>query len=156
MILEIGGRDYQIEFTFEASMYSECTEQLIDFMSTMMIKSESEHSEEDIKDMLKEMTNVPALTLTMFYAGLLEHHGYEGDGSVPDKIAAKRLMKQYMAEHKGQRGDNAYDIMSMMMEQMGEDGFFKQIGLEQMMQAENNETLPTPRPNRATRRASGK
>lgn len=156
MTLEIGGKDYQIEYTFEASMYNECTEQIIDFMTNSVMMSEKEQSEENIKEMLKGMTTIPSLTLTMFYAGLLEHHGVDGDGSVPDKIIAKQLMKQYMKEHQGQIGDNAYDILNMLLGQMGADGFFKQIGLEQMMKTEDNETPKTPRPNRTTRRATAK
>ena len=80
------------------------------------------------------MSNVPQTTLHMFYAGLLEHHGNteNGDGAVTSLSDAKALLKQYIAENKS----NFYSVMEMILEQMSEDGFLELIGLNEMLQTE--------------------
>ena len=108
----------------------------------------------DIKRIVSELSNIPQTTLTIFYAGLMEHHGVhpDGDGSVPDIQTAKHLIAQYLKEHSEDDTGNFFGIMQMCIEQMGEDGFFKLTGLEGMM----NQFNQTAKPNRATRRAEAK
>ena len=60
----------------------------------------------------------------MFYAGLLENHGDEVK-SIED---AKAILKGYIKENNS----NFYDVLTMLFECMSDDGFFRQIGLEQM------------------------
>lgn len=139
--LKIGNKEYHIEFTVEASLYNECTQKVTDLMLELTVAGNK-----SIKDTIKSMTNIPQTTLTMFYAGLLEHHGEEGDKSVMSESDAKALVKQYLKEHKEDETGNFYAIMEMLIAQMGEDGFFKQIGLEQMIksiQAKNQPKAPT-------------
>lgn len=124
--IRIGNKDYKIEFTIEASLYKDCTEQVTLLMAEMF-----GGDTRSIKDVISAMTNIPQTTLTMFYAGLLEHHGEDGDGSVLSVSDAKRLIKQFMAENKDNERGNFFGVMQILIEQMGEDGFFKQIGLEQ-------------------------
>jgi len=139
MYLTIENKEYQIEFTFEASLCSECTQKVVELMTGLAANAEEGATEEErrkaVSEMIESMTNVPDITLTMFYAGLLEHHGIDGDGTVPDKRAAKILLKKYFAEHKEDGSGNAFDLMNLLMEQMGKDDFFRQIGLTQMMEA---------------------
>lgn len=92
--------------------------------------------------MIMSMSDIPQTTLTMFYAGLLEHHGTEGDQSVPDKKAAKELIKKYFEEHKEDETGNFYGVMELMIEVMTDDDFFKQIGLEQMVKNAQTEKKP--------------
>lgn len=140
MILTINGKDYQIEYTIEASLYGECAEAVMQFMQSL---SEGQ-TEQDIKTMIKSMSDLPQTTLTMFYAGLLEHHGIEGDNSVPNKKAAKGLIKDYFNDHKEDGKDNFYDLMSVLIEQMANDGFFRQMGLEQLVQNQAQAEKVTP------------
>lgn len=137
MVLKVGDKEYHIVYTIEASLYSECTERVMMFMQKMFDGSNNK----DIHDIISSMSNLPDTTLTMLYAGLLEYHGIEGDNTVPTKNDAKKLLKEYFKEHQEDGTGNFYDLMTMLLTQMGEDGFFRQIGLEQMMeQTEDEET----------------
>ena len=138
-ILEINGKEYKLEFTIEASLYKDCTEKVTGFMSNVASAEDGEDNKGKIKDLISTMSDIPQTTLTMFYAGLMEHHGTEeGDGEVPDKKTAKILLKSYIKENNG----NFWSVMEMLLDQMGEDGFFKLIGLEEMMSPMTEEKEP--------------
>lgn len=149
-VLQIGGKDYKLEYSIEASLYADCTASLTGLMTEIQIAGDSK----DIKRIVSELSNIPQTTLTIFYAGLMEHYGVhpDGDGSVPDIQTAKHLIAQYLKEHSEDDTGNFFGIMQMCIEQMGEDGFFKLTGLEGMM----NQFNQTAKPNRATRRAEAK
>lgn len=149
-VLQIGGKDYKLEYSIEASLYADCTASLTGLMTEIQIAGDSK----DIKRIVSELSNIPQTTLTIFYAGLMEHHGVhpDGDGSVPDIQTAKHLIAQYLKEHSEDDTGNFFGIMQMCIEQMGEDGFFKLTGLEGMM----NQFSQTAKPNRATKRAEAK
>lgn len=129
MDLLIGNKEYHIEYTIEASLHKDCTEQVTE----MMLHMSEAQSNENVKEMVSSMNDIPSTTLTMFYAGLLEHHGEDGDNTVTSKKEAKKLLKQYFSEHKEEDSGNFYGFMELLLKQMEEDGFFKQTGLEQMM-----------------------
>lgn len=149
-VLQIGGKDYKLEYSIEASLYADCTASLTGLMTEIQIAGDSK----DIKRIVSELSNIPQTTLTIFYAGLMEHHGVhpDGDGSVPDIQTAKHLIARYLKEHSEDDAGNFFGIMQMCIEQMGDDGFFKLTGLEGMM----NQFNQTAKPNRATRRAEAK
>lgn len=136
--LTIGGKDYHIEFTIEASLYNECTEKVTGLLSSI---GEAANKEE-LKGILSSIADIPQTTLTMFYAGLLEHHGEEGDRTILSKKDAKKLIKQYLEEHKEDNTGNFYGVMEMLIGQMGEDGFFELIGLGQMMSQTTEQKTP--------------
>lgn len=138
-ILNIGNKEYKLEYSLEASLYPESTERLLEFMSGTDLEDESGK----IKSIIKSMSNVPQTTLHMFYAGLLEHHGNteNGDGTVTSLSDAKALLKQYIAENKS----NFYSVMEMILEQMGEDGFLELIGLNEMLQTEEETPKKAPK-----------
>lgn len=127
--ININGKEYILEFTIEASLYNDCTEKI----TNLMLNSIEASDKEDLKEMVSSMSDIPQTTLTMFYAGLLEHHGKDGDGSVLNLSDAKDLIKSYCKEHSDDETGNFYGIMELLLEVMYDDGFFKQIGLEQMM-----------------------
>lgn len=149
-ILKIGGKDYKLEYSIEASLYADCTASLAGLMTEIQMAGENK----DVKKVVSELSNIPQTTLTIFYAGLMEHHGAhpDGDGTVPDIQTAKRLIAHYLKEHSEDETGNFFGIMQMCIEQMGEDGFFKLTGLEDMM----NQFSQTTKPNRAARRAEAK
>lgn len=169
-ILSINGKDYKLEYTIEAALYKDGVDRLIDFLSgTLGVQSEEKLTEglsdEDknkvrvqlVKNLKSETTNLPNTALTLFYAGLLEYHGEDGDKSVQSLKDAKHLVKQLFMEPETTVSDFA-ELLAVCMEQMGEDGFFKRTGLETLAkqvskEAENQEI---PKPNRATRRAQAK
>lgn len=137
-IININKKDYKLEYSLEASLYPESTEKLLEFISL-----DAENDKNKIKSIIKGMSNVPQTTLHMFYAGLLEHHGTgsDGDGTVTSIEDAKTLLKQYISENK----TSFYTVMEMIIEQMGEDGFLDLIGLNDMIQTEEEEPKKTPK-----------
>lgn len=139
-VINIGGKDYTFEFTIEASLYNECTEKTVGIINSM----NEAKGNKSVKDMISTMSDIPQTTLTMFYAALLEHHGEDGDGSVINKKEAKKLIKQYFAEHTEDEKGNFYSVMELMIEIMEDDGFFKQIGLEQMADRSSRKQPKTP------------
>lgn len=137
-IININKKEYKLEYSLEASLYPESTEKLLEFISL-----DAENDKNKIKSIIKGMSNVPQTTLHMFYAGLLEHHGTgsDGDGTVTSIEDAKALLKQYISENK----TSFYAVMEMIIEQMGEDGFLDLIGLNDMIQTEEEEPKKAPK-----------
>lgn len=166
-VLTIGGKEYKLEYQMEAALYDECIERLITFMekafggintddnSDMTDEEIAEKHERAMKKGIAGISNIPAVTLCVFYAGLLEHHGTgkNGDRSVRSKEDAKDLLRTYLEEHEEDGTGNFYDLLMICMNQMGEDGFFKRIGLEKMMGMAASQTTSL---NRAQRRAKKK
>ncbi len=132
MVIKVGNTEYTIEFSFEASLYGECTEKVISFMSAIPESG----SAEEIKQFLTSLSDIPSTTLTMFYGGLMEHHGEDGDGTVLSKKDAKAVLRAYLEENKDNEDGTFYSVMEKMIEQMGEDGFFDRIGLTKILSAE--------------------
>lgn len=126
--MKIGEKEYTFEFTIEASLFNECTEKLTTFITNI----DEAKNEQDLKQLISSMSDIPQTALTMFYAGLLEHHGEDGDGTVLTKKDAKRLIKQYFIENKDTENADFYSILTEMMECMNDDGFFEKIGLVKM------------------------
>lgn len=163
-VLTIGGKDYRLEYNIEASLYEDGIDHLVNFLSgTFGPIGEKELtkglSEEDktkvrvelMKNFRSEILNLPDTALTLFYAGLLEYHGLDGDGSVLSKGDAKKLVKQLFNEQPVDGISDFASLLDVCMNQMGEDGFFKRTGLEKITQ----QIEPT-KPNRATRRTTKK
>ena len=135
MELRIDNKTYKLEYSIEASLCGDCTEAVSNFMGNFA----EAQGKKDVKKMLSGITNIPQSVLPMFYAGLLEHHGEDGDRTVTSLNDAKTLLKKYFKENKE---ENFYSLMQKLVEQMGNDGFFNQIGLEQitkMIQAKTEE-----------------
>lgn len=128
--LTIGGKEYHLEYSIEASLYSDC----VSSVAGMLTDAAIAEKEQDVKMLLSGMSNVPQTALTIFYAGLMEAHGTHpnGDGQVPDIQSAKCLIAEFMREHKEDEYGNFYGVMQMCIEQMGEDGFFDLVGLNAM------------------------
>lgn len=151
--ISIGGKDYTIEFTIEASLYNECTEKTVSLMSSMNEAKDNEST----KELITSMSDIPQTTLTMFYAGLLEHHGEDGDGTVTSKKDAKRLIKKYFEEHKEDETGNFYGVMEMLIDVMADDDFFSQIGLNQLAgETEKQPKAPQDHKKKQTAKVTGK
>lgn len=140
--LEINGNEYRLEFTIEASFYADCTTSLMQLLTNM----DEAQSKKDLKKVFDEIANIPQVALTLFYAGLMEYHGIDGDGSVPNKATAKQLVKQLMKEHTEDELGTFDGILSMCIEQMAEDGFFKKVGLEGILEQAQPKTTRKRQP----------
>lgn len=130
--LKIGNKEYTIEFSIEASLYKDCTEKVTNLMTGVAVAE----NKADIKALISTMTDVPQTTLHMLHAGLLEH---QEDWTMAD---TKALIKQYFLERKGQEDGNYYSLMELLLEDMGNDGFFELIGLDKMFQTEEKKKAP--------------
>lgn len=137
-VIKIGNKEYKFEFTIEASLYGECTEALTAFLTNVGSAGTN------LKEVLKSISDIPQTALTLFYAGLLEHHGEDGEGTVTTKKDAKRLIKQYFEDKKDTDEADFYAIMALMIEVMEEDGFFKRTGLERVLEAGMKNTTKKP------------
>lgn len=124
--LKIGNKVYKIEYTIEASLCNECTEKVTNLMTGFAVAE----TEDAKKQFISTIADIPQTTLSMFFAGLLEHHGEDADRTVCNKEDAKKLLKQYLSENKS----SFYELMEVLLEEMGEDGFFDLIGLTKMME----------------------
>ena len=139
-VLTIGGEDYKLEFSIEASLYHECIEKI----TSLMLSIDSGQTANDIKQMLSGICDVPNTSVTCFYAGLLEHHGTEeGDGRIPNFATAKKLAAKLLRDEDSEV-DNWYDLLTLCIEQMREDGFFDLIGLSEMFGAEKKKKPKVP------------
>lgn len=116
--ININGKEYKLEYSIEASLYDECIEKVIDLVSRFG------ESTDGLDNFVKTISNVPKTVLTMFYAGLMENHSDEVK-SIDD---AKTLIKIYLKEND----TTFFDTLTVILECMNDDGFFKQIGLEQI------------------------
>lgn len=143
-IINIGGKDYTFEFSIEASLYSDCTESVMEFMFDVG----NAQTEQDTKKLLETMTNIPHTAMTLFYAGLKEHHSME----VPNELVAKQLVKTHIKENNA----NFYSIIKDMLECMGDDGFFNLIGLTEMMSTEEAEVKQPKQPQDHKKKATKK
>lgn len=138
--LTIKNKEYTFKFSIEASLYNECTESVMNMLMSFgeLREAASENASEVRRKMLSTITNIPKTALTLFYAGLMEFHGYSGDNSVRSINDAKSILTDYVDES----GDNLYDVMNLMLECMGEDHFFDLTGLSEILSkmTENGES----------------
>lgn len=139
--ITINNKEYSIEFTIEASLYDECTKSIMDtFIGIAEGSDNLNRTEYALKSLVETISNLPQKTLTVFYAGLLEHHGPEGDGSIKSKNDAKKVLADYLRENK----KSYRDVMTELMEIMADDSFFDLIGLTQITK-EIDEDLSEPK-----------
>lgn len=145
--LTINGTDYKLEYSIEASLYRDC----IDKVSGMLFNVVSGQASKEMQPIISAMSDIPTTAITVFYAGLLEHHGVDGDNSVPNIGTAKKLAVSILRDNDNEV-KNWYDLLVICMDQMGEDGFFDLVGLSEIL---NTEESPVPK-KKATRKRTVK
>lgn len=169
--LNIGGKDYRLEYTLEASLCSDCIDRLIEFLggisgsayladgalAEIPLDSRQEVIKESLSGIKSEISKLPQTAILMLYAGLQEYHGLDGDSTVTSMHDAKKIAKQYIQEHSDDGTGNFYDLFTICLNQMAEDDFFVRTGLNKIMsQAMNTEESNEPKPNRVQKRATSK
>lgn len=127
-VLNIGNEEYTIKFSIEASLYSECAEKITSIMFGMA----GFDSNEGKKEFISSLSNIPQTALHMFHAGLIENHNVTLSDS-------KKLIAQYIREHKEDETGSFYGVMDMLIDDMNNDGFFELIGLDKMFQKIENQ-----------------
>lgn len=121
-VLKIGNEEYTVRFDIEASLYSDCTEKVTSIMFAMA----GTQGNDAKKAFLTSLSDIPQTALHMFHASLLENHKVTLSDS-------KRLIAQYIREHKEDETGSFYGVMNMLLEDMEKDGFFELIGLDKLM-----------------------
>lgn len=152
--ITINKKEYILEFTIEASLYDECTKSVMDmFVKGGMIQgaAEDNNAEDALENLIETISNLPKKALTLFYAGLLEHHGPEGDKSIIGMADAKKLLATYLRESE----KSFRDVLSDMMQLMADDHFFELIGLDKMTE-DLTEKLPKEETSKAGKATSEK
>lgn len=139
-ILKIGNEEYKFQFDIEASLYSECTEKV----TSIMVGMAETGSEEAKKNFIKSLSDIPQTALHMFHAGLLENHNVTLTDS-------KKLIAQYIKEHREDETGSFFGVMEMLIEDMEKDGFFALIGLDRMFQTEEKRKIQQDRKKKQTK-----
>lgn len=139
--LKIGAKTYKVEYSVEAALYGNCTEKVAEFFTN----GATAKGKEAIKSFISTIANLPQLALEMFYAGLMEHHGENGDRTVLSIYDAKTLLAKMIKENKDKELGNFYGVVGVLMAQMGEDGFFDMIGLTQITENLPQTTKKAPK-----------
>lgn len=128
--IKIGGNDYKFEYTIEASLYPECSKIIMDIFvgyGKTQGYAETNNVDEMFNELVKSVSEIPQKALSLFHAGLLEHHDLSEEES-------KALLKDYIKES----GKSFSDILNELMGIVGEDNFFELIGVDKMFEPEKN------------------
>lgn len=126
--LEVGKKTYKIEYSIEASLYSNCTEKIYKLLAVLG------DGTDDINLAIEQMAGLPQTTLTLLYAGLMEHHGELGDETVLSIKDAKKILRTYLIEHKEDEDGSYAGLFRKLFNQMSEDNFLKLIGMGEILQ----------------------
>ena len=137
----VEGKEYTLEYTFEAAENQKCVDAMTDiFGGAMMTKIDETKSEAlQIRDFLMTISDLPRMAMDMFYAGLLENHGEDGDGTITSRLDAKRLYKKFCKENpEDAMATSYYGLITVISNQMEEAGFFKRTGLADILESMGN------------------
>lgn len=149
MKFTVGEKEYTLEYTFEAAENQRCVDAMTDiFGGAMMTKIDETKSEAlQIRDFLMTISDLPRMAMDMFYAGLLENHGEDGDGTITSRLDAKRLYKQFCKENpEDAMATSYYGLVTAISIQMEEDCFFKRTGMEDILGNMNSVVGETKKP----------
>lgn len=152
MDIKVNGKDYKLEYAFEAALDKKCVDMCWNhFSGAYMMKGQSLEGIENettskiitIDKMIEGMSDTPRIALYLFYAGLLENHSDE----IKSEEDAKKLFKEFRKESKEDERATFSGMLNAIREQMEEDGFFKDIGLQEFMDSMKNleETEKAPK-----------
>ena len=132
-----GGRNWKLEYTFEAAHYQRCVEKAWDYFSGAMAlreaaaaegKSQAEQQMGVMNGIINSMVAIPDLVLLFIYAGLIEHHGRE----IKTEADARQWYKEYCLDYPD---TTDVDMLEKIRQCMEDDGFFRQIGLDKMLES---------------------
>lgn len=136
-ILTIGGKEYTLEYSFEAAGYKSCVEKIFKMVSGGYISQQGIMGDktETKGQLAAAFVNGTAVmfgemadtVVTAFYAGLLESN------SVLNVQTAKNLLKQYFKENPDDKTATYPGMYELIKQCMEEDGFFRLTGLDDVI-----------------------
>ena len=133
--IQISGKEYKLEYSFEAAEYRSVVQKMFNALSGGYILKHAnlngnagqENAAEAMLDGTAELiSEIPHICVDAFYAGLLENNPVSMD-------EAKALMKSYMRENKL----SFNGLYREIQETMEDDGFFDLTGLREMLEEMN-------------------
>ena len=154
--LQFGDEIKKIEYSFEAAECKDFTRTLMEIMfdvvdakadndsqETATKKTREEIKKENIERLTTSIIATPDTVLTMFHAGLLEHHGEYGDKTVLKREDARKLLKAYLTDKTGEEQHTYYSMMSILLGQVAEDKFLDLLGVPMMISPVKHEKKTT-------------
>lgn len=134
-VLNIGGKEYKMEFTFEAAECKDLVQKMFNLLSGAYIFKHVKENEQNtsmamIDGTAEMISEIPHICKIAFYAGFLENQNSHG---IITEESANDLMRSYMKETK----ISYSKLHEMIKEWMEEDGFFDLSGLTDMIQKLN-------------------
>lgn len=153
--LQIGDEIKKIEFGFEATEQKEFNKILLDLLFDFVDakagdtqepevkKTRAEIRKENIEKITTSITITPDTVLTMFHAGLLEHHGEYGDKTVTTREDARKYLKMYLTDKEAGEKRTYYSAMNFLMGQVIEDEYLDLIGITEMFSSVKPEKKTT-------------
>jgi hypothetical protein len=140
-ILTIDGKDYKVEFSFEAAEYKDCVDKAFKVVSGSYMARRSNFDKDDKQAMMEMMidgtadmvSDLPVVVPSFLYAGLLENN------PIANEQEAKALFKQFIRENPNDVRASFYGMFTFLKECMEDDGFFKLTGLDKLVEQMNQE-----------------
>lgn len=134
-ILTIGGKDYKVEFSFEAAEYKDCVDRIFKVVSgSYFMKNGPSDDGEKVSVAVAIMngtsdmvSDIPKLAITSLYAGLLEHNPVENEQ------AARAMFKQFVKDNPDDERASFWGMYDFLRDCMEEDGFFKLTGMDKVI-----------------------
>lgn len=147
MNIKVNGKEYNLEYTFEAAHDKKCVDVCWShFSGANMIKGVALGEVDDgtieqtmtMDRLIGAMSDIPGTTLYLLYAGLLENHSDE----ITCEADAKAWYKQFCKENPDDEKAMDSEMLLAIKEQMEKDGFFKRIGLQDFLDQTQEEEKP--------------
>ena len=143
-ILTIGGKDYKLEYSFEAAEYKDCVDKAFKVVSGSYMVRRGNFDKDDKRAMMEMVidgtadmvSDLPSVVPSFLYAGLLENN------PIADEREAKALFKQFIKENPDDDRASFYGMFDFLKQCMEEDGFFKLTGLDKLVEKMNQEVEP--------------
>lgn len=138
-VLNINGKEYKLEYSFEAAEYKDVVQKMFNVLSGAyyVLKNTADANDEIsakigvITGITEMVSDIPGIVKTAFYAGLLENHNVSVD-------EAKTLMRSYLVENKMSYNKLFEEIKACMED----DGFFDLSGINEMIAQMEMESQP--------------
>ena len=143
-ILTIGGKDYKVEYSFEAAEYKDCVDKAFKVVSGSYMVRRGNFDKDDKRAMMEMVidgtadmvSDLPSVVPSFLYAGLIENN------KIVDEREAKALFKQFIKENPDDDRASFYGMFDYLKQCMEEDGFFKLTGLDKLVEKMNQEAEP--------------
>ena len=123
MQLTVKGKKYTICYTVAATLCDDLLE------TVTRVVGASAKSNDETEQSIGIAGQLPNLTKSLMYGGLLQFHGEYGDNTIRSKKDAEKLLFDYITENSGKSEGTLSYIFNMLYKQMDEDNFFARIGL---------------------------